>query len=65
MAGEITAEQAARILGYNTDHLYRLFRDGTIKARKVGRKVWLVERVEVERARRRKAEKGRIYKDRH
>jgi excisionase family DNA binding protein len=41
--GWITVSEAAKLTGYNRDHLRELIRDGKIKARKFAT-VWMVDR---------------------
>ena len=62
MADDLTAEQAAALLGYHVNHLYRLLKAGTVKGRKVGGKVWLVGRAEVARVKALQDEHGRLAK---
>ena len=41
MAGWLTAEEAASLLGYNTEYVRRLIRNSRLRARKFGY-IWLV-----------------------
>ena len=41
---EISIEAAARLSGYSGRHLRRLAKRGTIKARQVGKRFWLLDR---------------------
>lgn len=44
----LTAEEVARSLGVTHSYVCRLLRDGTMRGRKIGRKVWLIPMSEVE-----------------
>lgn len=61
MAEVLTAAQAAEVLGYNIDHLYRLLRVGQVKARQFNR-VWLIDSEEVDRVKARQGRGGRLAK---
>jgi hypothetical protein len=41
---EITTEEAHELTGYHPAHLWFLARTGKVKARKLGRKLWLFDR---------------------
>ena len=62
MAENLTAQQAADILGYHINHLYRLLKDGTIKGTRWGGKVWMIDRAEVVRIKALQDEYGRLHK---
>ena len=55
----LTTRQAADELGYHTHHLYKLLRNGTIKARQFNR-VWMIDRQEVERVKALQGPGGRL-----
>jgi excisionase family DNA binding protein len=57
----LTAEQAARELGYHLNHLYRMLANGTIKGKKWAN-AWMIERSEVERIKAMQTEHGRLPK---
>jgi excisionase family DNA binding protein len=57
--GKVTPEEAAEILGYHIDHVYRLLRSGRMRGEKKYR-VWLIDRREVERIREAQNEHGRL-----
>jgi excisionase family DNA binding protein len=48
MNGPLTAQEAAHELGYHINYLYRLLKQGTVKAQQFNR-VWMIDRQEVER----------------
>jgi excisionase family DNA binding protein len=55
----LTAEQAAKELGYHLHHVYRMMRSGKLKARRFSG-VWLTDRQEVERIKALQGPKGRL-----
>lgn len=59
MNGFLTAEQAASELGYHVRHLYKLLREGKIKAQRFNR-VWVIEPAEVERVKALQGKGGRL-----
>jgi excisionase family DNA binding protein len=61
MARVLTAEQAADELGYHTHHLYKLLRNGTIKAEQFNR-VWMIDPSEVGRIKALQGPGGRLPK---
>jgi excisionase family DNA binding protein len=58
----LTAQEAAGELGYHIQHLYRLLRDGTIKAERFNR-AWMIDRQEVERVKALQGPGGRLPKE--
>jgi len=42
-SGQISVEQAAQLIGCSADHVRRLCRDGLIRAKRFGQRVWLVD----------------------
>jgi excisionase family DNA binding protein len=62
MAENLTAQQAADMLGYHINHLYRLLKDGTVKGTRWGGKVWMIDRAEVARVKALQDEHGRVHK---
>ena len=58
----LTAEQAAKELGYHLNHLYRLLSDGTVTGEKWSGKAWMISRQEVERVKALQDEHGRVHK---
>jgi excisionase family DNA binding protein len=61
MEDKLTAAEAARILGYHINHIYRLLKSGVLKGEQFNR-VWLVDRAEVRRVKALQDENGRIYR---
>lgn len=59
--GFLTADQAAQELGYHLNHLYRLLAAGTVKGEKLGGKVWMISRREVQRVKSLQDEQGRLH----
>lgn len=59
MSEPLTAEQAAQELGYTLNHVYRLARAGTLKARRFSG-AWLIDRQEVERIKALQGPGGRL-----
>lgn len=55
----MTPQEAASMLGYHIDHIYRLLRSGKMKGEKKYR-VWLIDRREVERIKDMQDEHGRL-----
>ena len=55
----LTAQEAADALGYTTDHLYRLLKEGTIQGRRFGQ-AWMIDHQEVERVKSLQGPKGRL-----
>jgi excisionase family DNA binding protein len=62
MAGKLTAREAAEILGYHINHVYRLLRSGVMKGEQFNR-VWMIDRAEVERIKRLQDVHGRRYRE--
>ena len=60
MSDMVTAQDAAKILGYHINHVYRLLRANVIDAEQFNR-VWMIPRSEVERIRRMQRD-GRLPK---
>jgi len=60
MSDQVTAQDAARLLGYHINHVYRLLRASVIDAEQFNR-VWMIPRSEVERIKRMQRE-GRLPK---
>lgn len=58
---EITAEQAAEILGYHINHVYRLLGEGTLPARKFSR-AWIIKLSDVEALKEKQDQYGRLPK---
>lgn len=56
----ITAEEAARLLGYHVKHIYRLLREGVLTGQKFNG-VWEIDRDVVLNLKRRQSESGRLY----
>jgi excisionase family DNA binding protein len=61
MEDKLTAAEAARILGYHIEHVYRLLKSGVLKGEQFNR-VWLIDRAEVRRVKALQDENGRIYR---
>ena len=57
----LTAQQAADELGYHVNYLYRLLKEGTIKAKQFNR-VWMIDPAEVERVKALHGPGGRLPK---
>jgi len=58
---ELTAEDAARQLGYHINHLYRLLSEGTIRGKQFNR-VWILRQSEIDRVKALQDEHGRLPK---
>ena len=58
MADKLTVKEAAKLLGYHQNHVYRLLRQGVIKGARFSR-VWMIDRREVERVKSEQGEGGR------
>jgi len=54
----VSAQQAADLLGYSQNHIYRLLRSGELRGRLVGR-VWFITREAVQEVKNRQVE-GRL-----
>jgi excisionase family DNA binding protein len=61
MAQRLTAHQAANILGYHVNHVYRLLRTGKLEGEQFNR-VWMIDRQEVERVKALQGKGGRLPK---
>lgn len=61
MGEKLTADEAAKELGYHVDHVYRLLRSGTLRGEQFNR-VWIITRREVERFKALQDENGRYWK---
>jgi excisionase family DNA binding protein len=61
MASPLTAKEAADQPGYHFHHLYRLLRDGTIKAERFNQ-AWMIDRQEVEHVKALQGKGGRLPK---
>lgn len=62
MSERLTAHQAAELLGYHINHVYRLLWSGTLRGELFGR-TWIIPRGEVEEVQRLRAEHGRWWAD--
>ena len=62
MSEQLTAQQAADMLGYHVNHLYRLLNSGDVKGTRWGGKVWMIDRQEVARIKGLQDEYGRLHK---
>ena len=60
----LTAEQAARELGYHLNHLYRLLKSETVRGEKLAGKVWMISPQEVRRVKSLQDEHGRLARGR-
>jgi len=58
----ITVEEAAEILGYHTDHVYRLLRQGRLDGQKFGNG-WVVSVSSVAETKARQDDSGRVSWD--
>jgi len=58
MSDKLTVQEAARVLGYHPNHVYRLLHEGVIKGEQFSR-VWMIDRREVERIKAQQDEHGR------
>jgi excisionase family DNA binding protein len=58
---KLTARQAAEILGYHINHVYRLLRSGVMEGEQFNR-VWMIDPAEVERIKRLQDVHGRRYR---
>jgi excisionase family DNA binding protein len=61
MSEPLTADQAAKELGYHLNYLYSLLKEGTVQGRKFGRD-WMISRQEVERIKALQGPGGRLPK---
>ena len=61
MDSPLTAQQAADELGYHIKHVYRLLKQGTIRARQFNR-VWMIDRQDVARVKALQGKGGRLPK---
>lgn len=59
MPDKLNTTEAAEVLGYTRDHVYRLCRQGFIKAEQFNR-VWMIDRAEVERIKAMQDEYGNL-----
>jgi excisionase family DNA binding protein len=64
MAGKLTAREAADILGYHINHVYRLLRSGVMKGEQFNR-VWMIDPAEVKRIKAQQDVHGRRYREYH
>lgn len=56
---KLTAQEAAQILGYHINHLYRLLKAGTVKGEQFNG-VWMIDRREADRIRAQQDDRGRL-----
>ena len=56
----LTAQEAAKILGYHVNHVYRLLRFGVIRGKRFNR-VWMLDENEIKRVKALQSESGRLY----
>lgn len=63
MSRPLTTQEAAAELGYSVRHLYRLLKDGTMKAERFG-DAWMIDRQEVDRIKSLQGPGGRLPKAR-
>lgn len=56
---KVTAEEAAKELGYHINHVYRLLRQKKMRGEQFNR-VWLIDRREVERIKALQDSQGRL-----
>jgi excisionase family DNA binding protein len=59
---KLTAREAAEILGYHVNHVYRLLRSGVMKGEQFNR-VWMIDPAEAERIKRLQDVHGRRYRE--
>lgn len=59
MGDKLTAEQAAKELGYHVNHVYRLLKQGKLRGKQFNR-VWIIDRGEIERIKAQQDEHGRL-----
>lgn len=57
---KLTAEEAARELGYHINHVYRLLKEGRMKGERFSG-VWAIDRQEVERIKAQQDDHGRYW----
>ncbi len=62
MSDRLTAQQAAELLGYHIDHVYRLLRSDELRGEQFNR-VWIIPRSEVDKVLRLREEHGRFWAD--
>ena len=60
MTNKLTSGQAAKILGYHVNHIYRLLRIGAINGEQFNR-TWMIDKAEVERVKREQDDSGRYH----
>lgn len=61
MGDKLTAKEAAIILKYHVNHVYRLLKSGDLRGEQFNR-VWIIERREVKRFKSLQDEHGRYWK---
>jgi excisionase family DNA binding protein len=61
MDDRLTVAEAADKLGYHPNHVRRLLRVGAIKGELVGGRVWLIDRIEIERVKALQDNQGRYH----
>ena len=61
MSDRLTAQDAAKMLGYHVNHVYRLLRDGALKGEQFNR-VWIIPRSEIARVKQMQNDHGRLPK---
>ena len=61
MEDKLTAAEAAGILRYHINHVYRLLKSGVLRGEQFNR-VWLIDRAEVRRLKALQDENGRLYR---
>ena len=59
MGRKVTAKEAATVLGYHVNHVYRLCAEGTLKAEKFGQ-TWVIDLNDVEKLKLRQDDNGRL-----
>lgn len=59
MSEKLTAQEAADLLGYHVNHVYRLLAQGKMRGEQFNR-VWLIDPKEVERIKAKQDEQGRM-----
>lgn len=61
MSETLTAQEAARELGYHVHHVYRLLKEGVLEGEQFNR-VWMIPRKEVRRVKALQGDHGRLPK---
>jgi len=57
---ELTVQEAAEILGYHVNHVYRLLYQGKLKGEKVLDRVWVLKRDDVLELKSQQLDSGRL-----